>query len=89
MTRENKKHLRTFFEMILFSGKCILYSDEGNTPESAACVAQLVEHEKTGLGKGLNSNHDTCPVRCRGFKSRRSRSVRVFPESGSSLVVLR
>ncbi len=73
-------HLRNFFEMILCSGYCILYSDEGK-PEGAAAVAQLVEHGKTGLDKGLNSNQNTCQVRCRGFESRLGRRLSVFPES--------
>lgn len=41
--------------MILYKECCILYSDEGKRWKAVAVVAQMVEHEKIGLGKGLNS----------------------------------
>ena len=49
-------YLRNFFEMILISKYCIVNSDKENTRILVAVVAQLVEREKTGLDKDLNSN---------------------------------
>lgn len=44
--------------MILDKECCILYSDEGKQRKAVFAVAQMVERERTGLGKGLNSKTD-------------------------------
>jgi len=44
--------------MILDKECCILYSDEGKQRKAVTAVAQMVERERIGLGKDLNSKTD-------------------------------
>ncbi len=71
--------------MILFKECCILYSDEGKRRKAVAAVAQMVEREKIGLGKGLNSKTNSKALSQVRILSQKQ-LFKCFPKSKAALL---
>lgn len=80
------QQVRNFFEMIPISKYCIVYSDKENRQKPAVVVAQLVERDKTGLGKDLNSNpfHQMCVFA--GSNPASAAAFKCFPSQKAALL---
>ena len=80
------QQVRNLFEMILISKYCIVYSDKENRQKPAVVVAQLVERDKTGLGKDLNSNpfHQMCVFA--GSNPASAAAFQCFPSQKAALL---